>query len=135
MSNSDVKKHIFLYNVIGKMTNEPHSDIGGSRTNMILIMRKPTFFICKNKDADQLHGNRNREADQRLCIRFLDISIPLLHKSEFSSLYPSSAVVQPGLCQTRSETLKTGFHMTKLSEYVIHSRQKRKKKPVFMLSS
>ena len=28
-------------------------------------MRKPTFCICENKDADQLRGNR--EADQRLC--------------------------------------------------------------------
>ena len=27
-------------------------------------MRKPTFCICENKDADQLRGNR--EADQRL---------------------------------------------------------------------
>ena len=26
-------------------------------------MRKPTFYICENKDADQLRGNR--EADQR----------------------------------------------------------------------
>ena len=25
-------------------------------------MRKPTFYLCKNKDADQLHGDR--EADQ-----------------------------------------------------------------------
>ena len=28
-------------------------------------MRKHTFCICKNKDADQLRGNR--EADQLLC--------------------------------------------------------------------
>ena len=38
----------------------------------------------KNKDADQLRGNR--EADQRLCFRFKDSAIPLLSKSEFSSL-------------------------------------------------
>ena len=30
------------------------------------VMRKPTFCICENKDADQLRGNGNREADQRL---------------------------------------------------------------------
>ena len=29
--------------------------------NMSLVMRKPAFCICENKDADQLHGNR--EAD------------------------------------------------------------------------
>ena len=28
------------------------------------LMGKPTICICENKDADQLHGNR--EADQRL---------------------------------------------------------------------
>ena len=32
---------------------------------MSLVMRKPAFYICENKDADQLRGNR--EADQRLC--------------------------------------------------------------------
>ena len=31
------------------------------------IMRKPTFCICENKDADQHRGNH--EADQRLCFR------------------------------------------------------------------
>ena len=31
---------------------------------MSLVMRKPAFCICENKDADQLRGNR--EADQRL---------------------------------------------------------------------
>ena len=32
-------------------------------------MRKPTFCICKNKEADQLH--RNRKAYQRLCFRYI----------------------------------------------------------------
>ena len=65
-------------------------------------MRKPKFCICENKDADQLHGNR--EADQRLCFRYIGSTIPLLSKSEISSLLPSSIAVQPGLCLTRSET-------------------------------
>ena len=47
-------------------------------------MRKPTFCICENKDADQLRGNRER--DQRLCFRYIDSTIPLLSKSEISSL-------------------------------------------------
>ena len=47
-------------------------------------MRKPTFCICENKDADQLRGNR--EADQRLCFRYIDSTIPILSKSEISSL-------------------------------------------------
>ena len=30
--------------------------------------------------------------------------IPLVSKSEISSLWPSSVAIQPGLCRTRSET-------------------------------
>ena len=56
----------------------------------------------------------NREADQRLCFRYMDSTIPLLPNSEISSLYPSSVAVQPGLCRTRSETPKTGFLTTRL---------------------
>ena len=48
------------------------------------ILRKPTFCICENKDADQLCSNR--EADQRLCFRYMDSTIPLLSKSRISSL-------------------------------------------------
>ena len=44
---------------------------------------KTDFFICENKDADQLRGNR--EADQRLCFRYTDSTIPLLSISEISS--------------------------------------------------
>ena len=47
---------------------------------MSLVLRKPDFCICENKDADQLRGNR--EADQRLCFRYTDSTIPLLSKSE-----------------------------------------------------
>ena len=43
-------------------------------------MRKQAFCICENKDADQFRGNR--EADQRLCFRYTDSTIPLLSKSE-----------------------------------------------------
>ena len=51
-------------------------------------MREPAFCICENKDADQLRGYRevNREADQRLCFRYIDSTIPLLPKYEISSL-------------------------------------------------
>ena len=75
-------------------------------------MRKPDFCICENKEADQLRGNR--EADQCLCFRYTDSTIPLLPKSEISSLYQSSVAVQPGLCMTWSETPKTGFLTTRL---------------------
>ena len=75
-------------------------------------MRKPAFCICENKDADQLRGNH--EADQRLCFRYFDSTIPLLPKSEILSFLTCSVAVQPGLCLTWSETPKTGFLTTRL---------------------
>ena len=47
------------------------------------IVRKPDFCLGENKGADQLRGNR--EADQRLCFRYSDSTIPLLLKYEISS--------------------------------------------------
>ena len=51
--------------------------------NLSHLMGKPTICIGENKDADQLRGNR--EADQRLCFRYSDSTIPLLFKYEISS--------------------------------------------------
>ena len=57
-------------------------------------MRKPIICIDENKDADQLRGHR--EADQRLCFRYSDSTLPLLLKSKISSsllcLYSSVCV-------------------------------------------
>ena len=66
-------------------------------------MRKTTFCICENKDAEQLRDNC--EADQRLWFRYLHSTIHLLSKFELSSLYQISVhvAVQPDLCRTRSE--------------------------------
>ena len=51
------------------------------------IVRKPDFCLGENKGADQLRDQLrgNREADQRLCFRYSDSTIPLLLKSEISS--------------------------------------------------
>ena len=46
-------------------------------------MGKATICIGENKDADQLRGNR--EADQRLCFRYSDSTIPPLLNSKISS--------------------------------------------------
>ena len=48
-------------------------------------MRKQTICIGENKGADQLHSNC--EADQRLCFRYTDSTIPLLSVSKISRLY------------------------------------------------
>ena len=47
-------------------------------------MGKPTICICETKGADQLRGNR--EADQRLCFRYSDSTVPLLLKRNFKIL-------------------------------------------------
>ena len=85
---------------------------------MSLVMRKPVFCICENKDPDRLRGNC--EADQRLCFRYTDSTIPLLPKSEISSLLPSSVAAQSGLCRTWSKTPKTGFLRTRLKCKHVH---------------
>ena len=46
-------------------------------------MGKPTICIGENKGADQLRGNR--EADQCLCFRYSDSTIPPLLNSKISS--------------------------------------------------
>ena len=63
-------------------------------------MGKPTISMGENKDTYQLRSSC--EADQRICFRYTDSTIPILSKSEIPSLQPSSVTVQPGLCQTWS---------------------------------
>ena len=75
-------------------------------------MRKPAFCICENKDAD-------RKADQRLCFRYTDSTIPLLPKTEISSLATFSdwtAWFVSDLVENLEDrsTLKTGFLRTRL---------------------
>ena len=60
-----------------------YSSVQISIQNMSRHMGKPTNCIGENKDADQLRGNR--EADQRLCFRYTDSTIPLLLKSKILS--------------------------------------------------
>ena len=45
-------------------------------------MRKPDFYLCENKGADQLRSNC--EADQRFCFRYTDSTISFLLKSKIS---------------------------------------------------
>ena len=70
-------------------------------------MGKPTISTGENKGADQLRSNC--EADQHLCFRYKDSTIPLLSKSKVSSLVPSSVTVQPGLCRHLVGTQIAGF--------------------------
>ena len=61
---------------------------------MSLVMRK--IGICENKDTDQLRGDR--EADQSLCLGFLESAISLLHKC-LRGFRPGPK--QTGLCSHR----------------------------------
>ena len=73
-------------------------------------MRKPRICIGKNKVADQIRGYC--EADQHLCFRYTDSTIPLLHKSEISSFWLASVTVQAGLCWIWSEPKLLVFSCT-----------------------
>ena len=53
--------------------------------DMSRVVRKSAFYICENKGADQLCSDCT--ADQRLCFRYMDSTIPLLSKSKISSVY------------------------------------------------
>ena len=61
-----------------------YNRIRSSYDMMSRVVRKPAFCICENKDPDQLRGNR--EADQCLCFRYIDSTIPQLPKYKISSL-------------------------------------------------
>ena len=79
------------------------------------VMRKPTFCICENKDADQLRGNR--EADQRLCFRYTDSAIPRLSKPKISCLSIFSSCTAWFVSdQVRNQNV--GFLMTRLICFV-----------------
>ena len=64
--------------------HDEHNAAAYKRSSTSLVVRKPAFCICENKDANQIRGDR--EADQRLCFRYMDSTIPQLHKSEISIL-------------------------------------------------
>ena len=60
-----------------------NNEVFDQKSQLSHHMGKPTICIGENKGADQLRSNC--EADQRLCFRYSDGTIPLLLKSEISS--------------------------------------------------
>ena len=74
-------------------------------------MRKAAFCICKNKDADQLRGNR--EADQRLRFRYLDSAIPLLPNPKFQASSHILWLYSP-VCVGPGRSPKTSFLIRRL---------------------
>ena len=56
-----------------------------------MSMRKSTFCICENKGPDQLCSNCT--AEQHLCFRYTDSTIPLQVESKISRFLPASLTV------------------------------------------
>ena len=81
--------------------------------------KKTDVCLCENKGEDQLRSNC--EADQRLCFRYTENTVALLLKSEISSFWPASVTEQVCLCQTWSETPKTGFLASRLNIVTIET--------------
>ena len=71
---------IHVHKAAGSKKGKMHVSKSRTWLYMSRVVRKPAFCLCENKDADQLRGYR--EADQRLCFRYTDTTIPLLSKSE-----------------------------------------------------
>ena len=71
-------------------------------------------YLSRRMGKPKICIGENKGADQRLCFRYTDSTIPLLCKFKMSNLYPSSVTVQPGLCGTWSETQIVGFLMHRL---------------------
>ena len=71
------RKVCHIFSSLGK------GELSSTKFELSHPMGKKTICICEIKNADQLRGYR--EADQRLCFRYTDSTIPLLLKSEISS--------------------------------------------------
>ena len=69
---------------MGALMHWHRSDVKMLKKHKSRLMRKLTICICETKDPDQLRSNR--EADQHLCFRYIDSTMPLLSRSKISSL-------------------------------------------------
>ena len=76
-------------------------------------MTKPVLPYATNKGADQF--THPRSLISIFDVRYLDSIIPILAKSKSLRLQLASVAEQAGLCQTWSQTPKTGFLVTRLN--------------------
>ena len=85
------------------------------------VMRKSAFCICKNKDADQLHGNR--QADQRLCYRYRDKENPSLVFSGDREIPTRGSTVPVGN-EASPRVGNSRFHCTPMINSISHISNK-----------
>ena len=83
-----------------------------------LVKFLSVYYLSRDARKEDFRRSENKGADQRLCFRYTDSTIPFLHKSEISSFLTSSVTVQAGLCQTWSEPQIFGFPMHRLFFFV-----------------
>ena len=80
-------------------------------------MRKPAFCICENKDADQLRSHCT--ADQRLCFRLTDSTIPLLQGGQRTSQSRDFSDIVHIHLVTKTST--SGKKIDSYAEHKLHS--------------
>ena len=73
--------------------------------NLSHVMRKPVYAMCEQHPRNLISA---------FVVRCLDSIIPLVSITEISSLYLDSVAAQGGFCLSWSQTLKTGFLVTRL---------------------
>ena len=110
---------VFVFAYAKRQFSHAGAHISMMCNHMSRLMGKQTFHICENKDAVQLRGNR--KADQRLCLRYLDSTIPLSPKYKILILQLSPVAVQPALCQTWSESKLLVFSRSGSCLNVLHT--------------
>ena len=76
-SQTDQWPRVGMYCRNAVMSGNNHPLLFSLKNHLSRVMRKSAFYICENKDCT---------ADQRLCFCRIDSKIPLLSKSEISSL-------------------------------------------------
>ena len=85
-------------------------------------MRKPAFYKCENKDPDQLRSNC--AADQRLCFRYADSTIPILSKSEFQAFSHLLRLYSP-VCVGNPED-RFSHNEAQITQPILSTKRKRK---------
>ena len=101
-------RHVVIRTKRGKLK------VAESQTFLKWAMSWENLFMpyANNKGADQ--PAHPRSLISAIVVRYLDSIIPLVCKSEISSLYLASVAAQAGLCLIWSQTPKTGFLVTRL---------------------
>ena len=87
--------------------------------HMSRVMRKATFCICENNDADQVRGNR--EADQRFCFRYIDSTSLYFLNPKFQASIAIFCSCSAWFVSDQVGNQNVGFLMTRLIYWNVFS--------------